>query len=150
MIEFIPILPSIEENSAFANNPDCADTLQMCIDYYKVIGYNPPWICYYAHLDGALVGSAAFKGKPVDNKIEIAYGTLPRFRNKGIGAAICKHLVLLARSTDPNVIITARTLPQENYSTKILRKNNFKFLGEVLDKEDGKVWEWLYREQNSA
>ena len=148
MIELIPILPSIEENSAFAYNPDCADTLQMSIDFYKVVGYSPPWICYYAHVDDLLVGGAAFKGKPVDNKVEIAYGTLPQYRNKGIGSEICRHLVLLSQTTDPSVIITARTLPEENYSTKILKKNNFNLLGEVWDKEDGNVWEWLYQDKH--
>jgi len=150
MIELIPILPSLKENLAFVNNPDCADTLQMTIDFYKVVGYNPPWIGYYARSDNILVGSAAFKGKPINNKVEIAYGTMSRYRNKGIGTEICKSLVLLAQSIDPHVTITARTLPQENYSTKILKKNDFKLLGMVWDKEDGNVWEWEYEGKHST
>jgi hypothetical protein len=41
-------------------------------------------------------------------------------------------------------VITARTLPEENHSTKILRKNSFTFVGSVMDPEDGEVWEWMY------
>jgi ribosomal-protein-alanine N-acetyltransferase len=57
---------------------------------------------------------------------------------------MCRQLVLLAQRTDPKLIITARTLPEYNYSTKILQRNGFRLLGNVWDKEDGDVWEWLY------
>ena len=144
-IELIAIQEQLENNSSFVNHPDCQETLQMSIDYYKTIGFQPPWICYYASMNNELVGSAGIKGKPVNNKIEIAYGTFPRFMNKGIGTAICKALVDLTRQTDPSIIITARTLPEVSYSTKILEKNNFRFIGNVWDKDDGDVWEWEYQ-----
>ncbi|MFT4024529.1 MAG: hypothetical protein QM664_12170 [Flavihumibacter sp.] len=50
----------------------------------------------------------------------------------------------LALRTKPGVIITACTLPEENYSVRILQKNNFRLLDEVWDNDDGLVWEWLY------
>ena len=33
---------------------------------------------------------------------------------------------------------------EENYSTRILRKNGFKMTGQVIDPEDGEVWEWAF------
>jgi [ribosomal protein S5]-alanine N-acetyltransferase len=39
----------------------------------------------------------------------------------------------------------ARTLMEENYSTRILRKNGFECLGIVNDPDDGDVWEWEYK-----
>ena len=144
MIELVPIQPTFEANTEFNSIPDCADTLNVCIEYYKTIGFNVPWICYYARRDMELVGSAAFKGGPVDNKVEIAYGTIERFRSKGIGKEICRALVELALKTDPSVIITARTLPENGHSTKILERNGFKLLGMIWDKDDGDVWEWEY------
>ena len=143
-MEFLPIKRTLEENPEFMSNPDCADSLQMSVDFYKLVGFIPPWLCYYVRLNGELVGNAAYKGKPVDNKVEIAYGTIPRFRKMGIGTEICRQLVILAKKTDPNVIITARTLPEYNYSTKILQKNGFRFTGIVWDHEDGDVWEWVF------
>ena len=145
MLELIPIQVSLEENQQFINHRDCQESLSMTIDYYKIIGFHQPWICYYASMNNELVGAAGFKGRPVNNKIEIAYGTFPSFMNQGIGTAICKALVDLAQQTDPSVRITARTLPEINYSTKILEKNNFKFIGNVWDKDDGDVWEWEYQ-----
>jgi len=144
MIEFVPIKRTFEENPEFISNPDCADSLQMSVDYYKIIGFTPPWLCYYVRLEGELVGVAAFKGKPVNNRVEIAYGTFPRFRQHGIGTEICQQLVILALKMDPDLIITARTLPEYNYSTRILQKNGFRFTGVVWDNEDGNVWEWVF------
>ena len=143
MLELIPIKQTIEENQEFINIEDGQEGLYMTIEYYKTIGFNPPWVGYYAKINDILVGSAGYKGQPVNNKIEIAYGTFPNFRKQGIGTEICKQLVVLALKTDPSIIIMARTIPENNYSTKILEKNNFKLLGTVWDKDDGNVWEWV-------
>lgn len=144
-MKLLPIKQTLEENPVFSSNPLCKETLDMCIEFYKKVGYNLPWICYYAEVNGELVGSGAFKGKPVNNTVEIAYGTMETHRHKGMGTRICKQLVELSLATDPSVRITARTLPENNYSTKILEKNNFRLLGMVNDPEDGNVWEWEHR-----
>ena len=144
-MELIPVQATLEENPEFVNHPDCQESISMTIDFYKVVGFNPPWIGYYANQDGRLVGCGAFKGQPVDGKVEIAYGTFEALRTQGIGTEICRQLVMLSMKANAAVRITARTLPEENHSTKILRKNGFDLLGIVFDKDDGDVWEWEYR-----
>jgi RimJ/RimL family protein N-acetyltransferase len=144
-MKLIPIKQTLVENEAFGSNPLCQESLYMTIDFYKKIGFVPPWIGYYVKQHNNLVGCAAFKGQPVNGTVEIAYGTFEQYRKQGIGTEICKHLVALSLKTDPFVRITARTLPEENFSTRILKKNNFTFTGTVNDKEDGDVWEWLYK-----
>ena len=144
-MKLIPIRETLEENEAFVNHPDCLETVYMSVDFYKRVGYQPPWIGYYVEKNDQLVGSAGFKGRPVDGKVEIAYGTFERFRHQGIGTHMCRLLVELSLATDPSVIITARTLPEKNYSTSILEKNGFVRLGTVIDPEDGEVWEWQYQ-----
>jgi RimJ/RimL family protein N-acetyltransferase len=144
-MELIPIKEKLEENSEFTANPVCQETIYMTIEFYKRVGFTPPWICYYATENGDIVGSAGIKGKPINGKIEIAYGTIEKQRNKGIGEAICKQLVNLSLEADPSVIITARTLPEKNFSTRIPEKNNFDCAGVIDDPEDGKVWEWVYK-----
>jgi RimJ/RimL family protein N-acetyltransferase len=144
-LELIPVLEHAEENIALTNNPLCQDTIYMSIDFYKKVGFNPPWICYYVKENEDLVGCAAFKGKPVNGQIEIAYGTFQKYRNQGVGTKICRILVDLSLRTDAAVRITARTLPENNFSTRILQKNKFQFLGDVIDPEDGNVWEWEYK-----
>jgi ribosomal-protein-alanine N-acetyltransferase len=138
----VPIKNNEEDNKEFTNHPDCRETIYMSMNFYSKVGFDPPWIGYYAKVDDNYVGAAGFKGKPKDGKIEIAYGTFAQYRRKGIGTEICRQLVLISRQTDPNIRITARTLPENNESASILTKNGFNCLGIVHDDEDGVVWEW--------
>ena len=143
-MELLPLKENLEDNTEFLDHPDCKESLPMSIKFFKKVGYHPPWIGYYAQVDGELVGSGAFKGRPFRGKVEIAYGAFPQFRKKGVGSEICKELVQLALKTNPAIRITARTLPVESFSTKILRKNSFQSQGTVIDDDDGEVWEWEY------
>lgn len=143
-MELIPIRPTAEENKQFIEDANCADTIYESMNFYSRVGFEPPWICYYVRNGRTIVGSAAFKGKPVDGKVEIAYGTIESHRRKGVGTAICALLVQLARDTDPTVRITARTLPDNEGSKRVLRKNGFVYVGMVDDVEDGRVCEWEY------
>jgi RimJ/RimL family protein N-acetyltransferase len=145
-MELIPIHQTAAENAGFYNHPECVEILDMTITYFEKTGYQPPWIGYFAQKNGQLVGSAAFKGAPKNNRIEIAYGVLEPFRQRGFGTEICRALVGLATSADPSVVITARTLPEKNFSTRILEKNGFHLLGVVQDEEDGAVWEWEFKD----
>jgi len=143
-VKLIPISLDSKLNAEFEAHPDCKEYLQMSIDFFNRVGFFPPWIGYYAKLNNEFVGGAAFKGKPKDKKVEIAYGTFRKYESQGIGTEICRQLVLLALKTDPEILITARTLTEENASTSILKKNGFVLLGTAWDDEDGNVWEWEY------
>jgi ribosomal-protein-alanine N-acetyltransferase len=138
-MQLIPIKETPEENEALMRHVGLQAVVQMTIDFYKKVGYAEPWIDYLAEESGDWVGSAAFKGAPVNGTIEIAYGTNENYRNKGVGATICKLLVDLALTTDPLLKITARTISDDNFSSKILLKNNFICTGTVQDPEDGEV-----------
>jgi [ribosomal protein S5]-alanine N-acetyltransferase len=146
-MELVPVYEHIEENPELVSNPLLTESLLMSIDFYKRVGFTPPWICYYAKQNDELVGCAGIKGKPVNGTIEIAYGTFEKFRNQGIGTKICKTLVELSMNTDLSIRITARTLPENNFSTGILKKNDFLYIGTVNDPEDGEVWEWEYQKK---
>ncbi|MBS1978611.1 MAG: GNAT family N-acetyltransferase [Bacteroidetes bacterium] len=143
-MNFLPIRPTLEENSRLLLNPYCTDVVNMCIAFYGKVGYQPPWICYLVEEEGQMVATAGIKGKPVDGKVEIAYGTVDEFQHRGIATRVCSKLVEVCIEADPDVTVTARTLKEENYSTRVLRKNSFRFAGTVMDAEDGEVWEWIY------
>lgn len=143
-MKLIPITNSLEENSSFLEAQDCPPIIEAMMDYYQKIGYNFPWVGYFAiDENGIPVGTGGFKGVPNNGKIEIAYHTFGRHEGKGIGTAICKELVSIAQNSNPSVLITARTLPVESPSCSILRKNGFTNLGVVIDPEDGEVFEWV-------
>ena len=143
-VELRPIHPTLEENAEFLSRLESTEILDMTIKFYARIGYSLPWVGYFAILDDAIVGSAGFKGRPLLGKVEIAYGTFPAFQSRGIGTEICRLLINIARTADPRIVVTARTLRKESHSTKILKRNNFVKRGTVMDPEDGKVWEWEF------
>lgn len=116
----------------------CAMTAQM----YARTGFEPPWTGYVAVCDGAVTGSCAFKSAPRDDRVEIAYFTLPPHEGRGIATAMARELIEIARSRCPDITVTAQTLPEENASTAILRKLGFAHAGLVHTDEDGDVWEW--------
>jgi RimJ/RimL family protein N-acetyltransferase len=130
-MELFPVHRTLAENSRFMADANCEPGLSMTISFFELIGYTPPWIGYFVQLDGSLVGSGAFKGKPKEGRVEIAYGTFPAYQHQGIGTNICQLLVQLALQSDPTVMVTARTLPEQSYSTRILRKNGFVRVGTV-------------------
>ncbi len=141
-MKLLPIDINETLNSGFLNSPECLEILNVYSEFYKKVGFNPPWIGYFISRENEIVGVCGFKGKPSDNKVEIAYGTFKKYEGLGIGTEICKQIILLSLKSDSKIKITARTLPENNASTKILKKNNFVFSGMVHDKEDGDVWEW--------
>ncbi|MBC8173816.1 MAG: GNAT family N-acetyltransferase [Chitinophagales bacterium] len=142
----LPIDIDETKNASFHSNPECAEILQVYPGYYQQVGYNKPWIGYFFTRDGSeVLGCGGFKGKPKNGSIEIAYGTFKNHKGKGIGTEICRQLVLLSLETDPALQIRARTLPEENASTKILKRNGFVCTGMVVDEDDGDVWEWEWR-----
>jgi len=118
--------------------------LELTLEYYEKIGFVKPWISYLVKVDDEYVGTCAFKGKPVDNKVEIAYQTFPAYGGQGIATKVCKMLVEIAQNEDKNIIITARTLPEKNASTSVLIKNKFNFAGTIMDPDDGEVFEWVF------
>lgn len=142
-MKLIPINPE-DLHPEFRTDPGCREFLPHQIAYYEKIGFHPPWIQYFARLNGNWVGTVSFKGPPFSGKVEIAYATFPPMEGKGIGTRMCTEIVKLAKMENPEILITARTLPEENASTHILQKNGFHLQGPVQDPEDGTVWEWVF------
>lgn len=143
-MQLLPIDPAADHSAPMFSTPECQEVLTIYRDYYPKVSFDPPWISYFAVRDGQVVGSCGFKEPPRDGRVEIAYWTFERFERQGVASESCRLLVELSLKTDPDLVITARTLPEDNASTRILKRNGFEFAGEVVDPEDGVVWEWVY------
>jgi [ribosomal protein S5]-alanine N-acetyltransferase len=122
--------------------PVARETLAATAANYRNSGFAIPWIGYLAVRGDECVGGCAFKSPPVGNRVEIAYFTFPAFEGRGFATQMARALIEVACLAESGVLITARTLPEEGASTKILRNLNFKLIGTVEDPEDGAVWEW--------
>jgi len=120
-------------------------TYEVCAataSHYGKVGFEPPWLGYLALLDERIVGVCGFKSPPTSGEVEIAYFTFPAFEGRGIATVMARELVALARAAEPGIVVTARTRPQRNASTRILEKLGFVNRGTVDDPEDGEVWDW--------
>ena len=102
-----------------------------------------PWVGYFVLRENQIVGCCGFTGQPKDGNVEIAYYTFKEFEGQGISSFSCKELILIANQSDPTVIITAKTAPESNASTKILNNFGFRFSGIVQDEEIGDAWLWI-------
>ena len=143
----IPIEVDESQNMKFRENPECIPILELYPDYYKKVGFNKPWIGYFATIRGQeIIGTGGYKGKPTNGKVEIAYGTFKKHEGQGMGTEICRQLVLLSLQTDSTIRITARTLQDGYASMEILKKNGFECLGIVFDEEDGNILEWEFKQ----
>lgn len=71
------------------------------------------------------------------------YFTFPDHEGRGVATRMARELLRIARAAQAgHTAAIARTLPQENASTSILRKLGFQLEGELLHPEDGLVWKW--------
>ena len=73
--------------------------------------------------DDACVGFCGFKSPPQSNRVEIAYFTFPEYESRGIATRMANELIRLALDKMPAVTVAAQTLPEENASTAVLKKN---------------------------
>lgn len=112
---------------------------------FASIGFAPPWVGYVTVYGAQPVGGCAFVGAPRDGAVEVAYFTLEEFERRGFATQALARMIEIARQADPAVTLTAKTLPQENASTMILRRNGFDFAGETTDHEIGLAWAWVLR-----
>ena len=136
---------NIDKSEAIYNSTNCQMLLKTYDDYYQVIGYNLPWVGYFVIKEDKIVGSCGFTGQPKEGKVEIAYWTFDEYEGQGIASFSCKELVRISKHSDPMIIVTAKTAPEYNASTKILQKNGFAFTGIVQDHEIGDAWLWTLR-----
>ena len=145
IMTFEPILIDEDKTKEIYANPDCQEIFKSYPDYYYKTGYNPPWIGYMVISKDKVVGVGGFTGQPKDGKVEIAYGTFKEFEGLGIASFSCKQLIFIAKTNDPQIIITAKTSPEHNASTKILERNGFEFTRIVQDEDIGDAWEWVLK-----
>jgi RimJ/RimL family protein N-acetyltransferase len=123
-----------------------AGMAEMQATLYRKTGAREPWIGYLARdpQAGALVGSCSFVNRRED-EVEIAYFTFPGLEGRGAGGRMAAALLDMAW-TDPGLsTVIAHTLPQENPSTRILRRLGFEQAGEAVDPDEGAVWLWRLR-----
>lgn len=106
-------------------------------------GADPVWSTQlFVHVaDSALLGLGGFKGPPADGTVEIGYGIAPEYRHQGYATEGAAILIETARAAGVTTVI-AHTLPEPNFSTRILTTLGFTQTSTVSDPDEGDVWRW--------
>lgn len=150
-MELIAITENGEMAKPVTSMPQiAAEVVKATTQLYRSVGYEPPWIGYLAIENDACVGTCAFKSPPQNNRVEIAYFTLPGHEFHGVATRMGSELIRLALDKLPGVTVAAQTLPEENASTSVLKKLRFHLVGTVEHAEDGLVWEWQLSDTSEA
>lgn len=140
---------SREEMRAYVAQMPPEEKAQLSADWLAMLdssGAGDPWIHGYRMVhreSGSAIGSCGFKGPPdADGVVEIAYGVDPEHGGKGYATEAAAALVRYAFGHSSVRIARAHTLPEANASSRVLTKCGFRYVGEVIDPEDGLVWRW--------
>jgi [ribosomal protein S5]-alanine N-acetyltransferase len=89
-----------------------------------------------------IVGDIGFKGKPVDQTVEIGYGIIPSAQGKGYATESVNEIVKWALSTNLASHVVAECLEDNTASVKVLEKLGFEVTGTVE-----KMLKWKLRDQ---
>ena len=92
---------------------------------------------------GVTVGGCAFKGPPdAEGSVEIAYGIDEAYRCRGFATESASALAQFAWADERVHLVLAHTRSDNEASARVLAKCGFRFIGPVLDPEDGPVDRW--------
>ncbi len=103
-------------------NREVEEVIAQARTLYQIHGFHRPWIGYLACVGNVCVGSCAFKYPPKDRKVEIAYQTFSQHCGKGFATQMVCRLIEISKAPNPELRITAKTLPILNASTAVLKK----------------------------
>jgi RimJ/RimL family protein N-acetyltransferase len=99
----------------------------------------------------AVIGGIGFKGPPdADGMVEIAYGIVASRQRRGYATEAAAEATAFALKQPGVEHVRAHTLPENNASTRVLRKCGYTYVGEVVDPEDGLVWRWEWTGQSAT
>lgn len=121
------------------------EAMPKCSEMLKLNLQNHDWgLHLFIHkADRKLIGMGGFKGAVnATGAIEIGYEISPDYQKQGLATEAAAGLIERAFSQPKVEMVDAHTLPEENYSCRILRKCGLLKIGEKYDPEDGEVWHW--------
>ncbi len=100
--------------------------------------------------DNRLIGSCGYLGLPDENGlVEIGYEITSAYRSKGLATEAAKVLVEHAFNSGKVTIVQAHTMGVENPSVAVLKKCGMHFVKEIIHPEDGLLWQWQVKKEDS-
>ena len=145
------VLQTRDEVLAYVEAMPADDRAEVSADWLAMLEQAErasPWIHGFSirhRGNGEVVGRCGFKGPPdAEGVVEIAYGISPEHQGKGYATEAVMALTASVLENQLASVIHAHTLPSASASTSVLKKCGYRFVGEFVDPEDGRVWRWAY------
>jgi RimJ/RimL family protein N-acetyltransferase len=119
-LALLPIHPDGKVDISASELPEiAAGVVSATTKLYQTVGFEEPWIGYFALRGDAVVGTCSFKSPPVKNRVEFAYFTFPEFEGTGVETSMASALVITARDSGQDLVVAAQTLAERNASHRI-------------------------------
>lgn len=128
-----------------AGFPTYPETFEHALEFLFNHPDNAGWGVYLYVVDAerVVMGSGGFKGKPdFEGMVEIGYEVASEYRHRGYGGEAARGLVDYAFSHPEVRMVDAHTLPERNYSARILEGLGMQYIGMAFDPDEGDVWHW--------
>jgi RimJ/RimL family protein N-acetyltransferase len=122
--------------------PEFPEAIGFTIDRLTSHPHESEWWMHFFLVNGLLVGSGGYVGRPRNGEVEIGYEIAPGFRRRHYGTGAALALVDKAYATGEVTSVIAHTLPRENASTRVLSRIGFVQDAEVQDPHQGTLWRW--------
>ena len=97
---------------------------------------------YFMCSNGKIIGSCGFKNAPHNGYVEIGYNVASSARGKGIASLAVKQLCGKAFQSKEVSAVKALILSDNLASLKVVRKNGFAYVGEVVDADNEQLECW--------
>lgn len=90
-----------------------------------------------------LVGNGGFTGPPDETgTVEIGYEIATEYWNRGFATEVAQGMIKYAFAHAEVQLIIAHTLAEKNASNSVLQKVGMKFVAEINNPDEGKIWRW--------
>jgi ribosomal-protein-alanine N-acetyltransferase len=122
--------------------PQFPEAIGFTIDRLAMHPHEADWWMHYFLVNGLIVGSGGFVGRPKKGVVEIGYEIAPGFQGHRYGVGAASALVEQAFDSGEVKSVIAHTLAEDNPSTKVLERLGFVKEEEVQDAESGTLWRW--------
>jgi len=122
--------------------PEFPEAVGFTIDRLLSHPFEADWWMHYFLVNGLIVGSGGYVGRPKKRVAEIGYEIAPGFRGRGLGLGAASALTEQAFDSGEVESVIAHTLPVENPSTKVLQRLGYSEDTVVTDAKGGTLWRW--------
>jgi ribosomal-protein-alanine N-acetyltransferase len=122
--------------------PEFPEAIGFTISRLIAHPHEADWWMHYFLLNGLIIGSGGFVGRPKKRVAEIGYEVAPGFRGRGLGLGAASALTEQAFDSGEVEAVIAHTLALEGPSTKVLARLGFTNEAEIQDEAGTALWRW--------